>query len=78
MYQNFPDVITCGNMMYHVKLSRNDHAHGFATGGVCHEIRPIRMRYLINSFHEREQHSGEVKEVCDIFSRSKFVRKLEE
>ena len=22
MYQNFPDVITCGNMVYHVKLSR--------------------------------------------------------
>ena len=30
------------------------------TGGVRHEIRPIRMRYLISSFREHEQQSGEV------------------
>ena len=29
-------------------------------GGVRHEIRPIRMRYLINSFREHEQQSGEL------------------
>ena len=26
MYQNFPDVITCANIVHHVKLSRFDHA----------------------------------------------------
>ena len=55
-------------------------------GGVRHEIQPIRMRYFINSFRERKQHSGEVSVLkissltkSVIFFRGrKFVRKLEE
>ena len=42
------------------------------TGGVRHEIRPIRMRYLINSFREHKQHSGEVS-VLKISSLTKTV-----
>ena len=41
-------------------------------GGVRHEIRPISMRYFINSFREREQHSGEVS-VLKISSLTKSV-----
>ena len=48
-----------------------------------HEIRPIGMRYLISGLRAREHQSGEVGlskiyEVCGIFSRLKFVSKLEE
>ena len=30
------------------------------SGGVRHEIRPIRMRYLISSLRAQEHQSGEV------------------
>ena len=55
--------------------------------GVRHEIRPIRMRYLISSLRDQEHQSGEVslpkissltKSVPFLFFRLKFVSKLEE
>ena len=51
-----------------------------------HEIRPIRMRYLISSLRAQEHQSGEVglSKISSLtkseifFSQLKFVSKLEE
>ena len=50
MYQNFPDVITCGNMVYHVKLSRNDHAWFCQIHNACIAVQAKFYFLLLDKF----------------------------